>query len=504
MKTLISAQVVRDRHADGLSEIPVTIGATIVTPEARTVAAELGVRLVEAPAADAGKAGSAAPEPATRPEAAHEAAGAGQEAAELLDPAIREVIRKQIMARLPAGQTSAQELDRMIDRAVQSGPAGQARRRQPRMCGQAASSASAGDGSSSDPEPGGDRRRSQASQKGSSTMELIDHCAQWCKQNPRTVVFPDALDERALEAARTLVQEAYMTPVLLGDAGRIRDLARQQNCSLDGIRIVDPQDASQMDAYSRRLLDRMQGKAGITSAQAAQRQLLDPLWFGAMMLDAGDADAVVAGNLSSTAEVLRAALRVVGPAAGVSTVSSLFFMIEPDTHRVLGFADCGVVPQPTPEQLVDIAISTADSYHNVVEETPRIAMLSFSTAGSVKHDAVKPARDAVAQVRQRRSDLIIDGEMQFDTAFCPDVAARKAPGNALGGQAANVYVFPDLNAGNIAYKIAQRMGGYTALGPMIQGLRLPMHDLSRGCSAQDMVQVSLLAMKMGFGGNSRG
>ncbi|MFA5520583.1 MAG: phosphate acetyltransferase [Castellaniella sp.] len=329
-------------------------------------------------------------------------------------------------------------------------------------------------------------------------MDLIEQCMQWCKANPRSVAFPDAVDERVLQAAHALGSQGLVTPVLVGDPAQIGDLARSRGCALDTVRIVDPARAPRLDDYAHRLRERMQRKAGIVSDEDARRRLHDPLWFGACMLAAGDVDAVIAGNVSSTADVLRAALRVLGPAPGVSTVSSLFFMISPDGKRVLGFADCGVVPQPNTTQLADIAISTADSFRNVTGETPRIAMLSFSTMGSVKHDAVRGPRDAVQKVRERRPDLLIEGELQFDAAFCPDVAARKVPDGRLGGRA-NIFVFPDLNAGNIAYKIAQRMGGYSALGPMIQGLGGAFHDLSRGCSTRDIVEVSLLAMKMSFG-----
>lgn len=333
-------------------------------------------------------------------------------------------------------------------------------------------------------------------------MGLIEQCIQWGQAHPRTVAFPDSLDQRALTAVRILAEQGSLKPVLLGNPLRLRDLAQSTATELGAVRIVDPARSPRLAAYGQRLLEKMHGRAGISSLDDARRQLQDPLWFGAMMLEAGEVDAVVAGNLSSTADVLRAALRVVGPAEGISTVSSLFFMLEPTTERVLAFADCGVVPQPTTEQLADIAISTADSFRNAVGDEPRIAMLSFSTMGSVNHDAVKSVRNATQRVRERRPDLLIEGELQFDAAFCPDVAQRKVPNSVLGGKA-NVFVFPDLNAGNIAYKVAQRMGGYTALGPMIQGLRLPLHDLSRGCSAQDIVQVALLAMKMAFGGDRK-
>lgn len=333
-------------------------------------------------------------------------------------------------------------------------------------------------------------------------MGLIEQCVEWGRSHPRTVVFPESMDERALTAVQILARQGSLKPVLLGNPQSLQSLTQTNINDMGALRIVDPSSAPELAAYSQRLLEKMRGKAGISSLEDAAKQLQDPLWFGAMMLDAGDVDAVVAGNLSSTVDVLHAALRIVGPAEGINTVSSLFFMIEPDTERVLAFADCGVMPQPNTEQLADIAISTADSFRNVIGEEPRIAMLSFSTMGSVKHRAVTAVRNATQLVRERRPDLLIEGELQFDTAFSPDVAQRKVPGSVLGGNA-NVFIFPDLNSGNIAYKIAQRMGGYTALGPMIQGLRRPMHDLSRGCSAEDMVQVALLAMKMAFGKDDR-
>lgn len=393
----------------------------------------------------------------------------------MMGKTLRGAIRAQIMAKLPSGAISESELDGLIDKVLSEDKPG-------------VSPAS---------------RSSVASVTSSATTNmtntLISRCAQWCREHTRTVAFPDALDERVLAAVQELAEQRYVNPVLVGNVSQIRDMAKAKGYSLAKVRIVDPADSPTIPQYSERLQARMRGRAGISTIDDARRQLRDPLWFAAVMLDAGDVDAVVAGNLSATAEVLRAALRVIGPASGVDTVSSLFFMLQPGSDQVLAFADCGVVPQPTTEQLADIAISTADSFQNVVNQEPRVAMLSFSTMGSVKHDAVRPPRDAVPQVASRRPDLLIEGEMQFDAAFCPDVAARKIPDSVLGGQA-NVFVFPDLNAGNIAYKVAQRMGGYSALGPMIQGLRLPMHDVSRGCSAQDIVHVSLLAVKMAFGG----
>jgi phosphotransacetylase len=193
--------------------------------------------------------------------------------------------------------------------------------------------------------------------------------------------------------------------------------------------------------------------------------------------------------------VLRAGLRAVGLAPDMKTLSSVFFMISPQADRVLVFGDCGVVPEPNAQQLADIALCAADNFKNVTGETPKVALLSFSTKGSAKHASIDTLHEALKLIRERRPDLAVDGEMQFDAAFVPAIGQRKAPNSKVAGQA-NVFIFPNLAAGNIGYKLAERLGGYTALGPMIQGLKHPLHDLSRGCSAEDMVQTALLAMRM--------
>jgi phosphotransacetylase len=332
-----------------------------------------------------------------------------------------------------------------------------------------------------------------------SPIGLIKACKQFCSAQPRRIVFADAFDERALKAASELSKGGYMFPTLLGDPPQLRAWAQRHDIDLGAVTLLDPAHAPQLDEYSKRLQTRLAGKR--SALEDARRHHGDSLWFAAMMLKAGDADCVVAGNLRSTPDVLRAALRVIGPAPGTRTVSSLFFMIAPKTGQVLSFADCSVVPRPNVAQLADIAISTGDHYRKVTGNEPRIAMLSFSTLGSLRHSSVTPVREAVDLIRQRRPELLVEGELQFDAAFVPAVAQRKVPGSVLGGRA-NVFIFPDLNAGNIAYKIAERLGGYSALGPMLQGLAKPLHDVSRGCSAKDMVEVALVAMKMAFGRSS--
>ncbi len=323
-------------------------------------------------------------------------------------------------------------------------------------------------------------------------MNLIESCMAAAKAHPVRVVFPDAIDERAIRAAQQLARQGWAHPILLANPFELRRYCKQRGLVLGDVSVIDPQYSALLESYVQHYCTHRPG----VLPEEASAQMRDPLWFGATMLAQGDTDLCIAGNLSATASVLRAGLRVIGLAPAMKTLSSVMFLISPDGGRVLGFADCGVVPDPTVEQLADIAIASADSYRKVTGNVPRVAMLSFSTKGSAKHSAVDTVRHATDLAQSRRPDLILDGELQFDAAIAPSVAEQKAPDSPLQGNA-NVFVFPSLSAGNIGAKIAQRMGKYNALGPMIQGLRLPMHDLSRGCSMEDMVQTTLLAMRMG-------
>ena len=235
---------------------------------------------------------------------------------------------------------------------------------------------------------------------------------------------------------------------------------------------------------------------GATHGEAI-KAVKNPLAAGALMVRRGEAEIGVAGNLSSTADVIRAGLRMVGTAAGSKTVSSFFFMLK--DNNVCMFTDCAVIPEPTSAQLADIAISTAGVYKRVMGDEARVALLSFSTKGSAKHERVDKVRAALEEIKTREPNLLVDGELQLDAAVEPEVARLKAPGSPVAGNA-NVFVFPSLEAGNIGYKIAQRFGGWTALGPLLQGFAHGWHDLSRGCSSDDIYKISVVGLGMNRGG----
>ena len=308
----------------------------------------------------------------------------------------------------------------------------------------------------------------------------------------KTIVLPDATDERAIQAAHILVKDGIANPILIGDAQAIEAQAKKTNTPLSGIRMVDPQKSDKISDFSHVFFNLRKAK-GI-KFEEAQKQMTHPLFFGAMMVREGLADGSVAGSLSTTGDVLRAGIQVIGLADNITVVSSFFLMIFP--QQAYSFADCAVVPDPTPEQLADIGASTADNHKRLTGETPRVAMLSFSTKGSASHEHVEKVQQATAILQKKRPDLTVDGELQLDAAIVPKVSQSKAPGSPIAGRA-NVLIFPDLDAGNIGYKLAQRMAGAEAIGPVVQGLRKPAFDLSRGCSVSDIVNVAAINAVVG-------
>lgn len=307
-----------------------------------------------------------------------------------------------------------------------------------------------------------------------------------------TIAFPDATDERTLRAALRLQEVGIVRPLLIGHRPAIAAAADQARLSIDSLTCLDPADSPLIEDFIVEFARERAGK-GMTAAQAREI-LLNPLYFAGMLVRHAHASGAVAGSLSTTGDVLRAGIQTVGIQPDVSVVSSYFLMVFPD--KTLCYTDCGVVPEPTSEQLADIAYSAAVNYQKVTGDEPKVAFLSFSTLGSARHAAVDKVRLAAELFRIKAPNCISDGEVQADAALVPSVALRKAPDSRLKGMA-NILVFPDLNAGNIGYKLTERLAGAMALGPIVQGLRKPYCDLSRGCSVDDIVNVTAICALMG-------
>ena len=327
---------------------------------------------------------------------------------------------------------------------------------------------------------------------------LLERCISLLRTKPSRILLCDGEDIRAVTAAIRLRREGLGWPVLLGNPLAIRPLVQEAMRHHGGLavslEIADPCSLPLLESNTGEYMAIGKERNKPVAEQDAREFMRTGPGAGAVMVRMGAAEIGVGGNVSSTSDMLRAGLRVFGTAPGSKTVSGYFFMISPDAtaeNRILIFADGGVVPEPTQEQLADIAIDSARQFQRMTGKEPRVAMLSFSSHGSAKHPRADYVRQAVGLVKERAPGLLVDGELQFDAATNPKVAERKVPTSPLGGKA-NIFVFPSLEAGNIAYKVAQHLGGYTALGPLIQGLNGGWHDMSRGCSADDIYQIAII------------
>lgn len=301
----------------------------------------------------------------------------------------------------------------------------------------------------------------------------------------RKIVFPEALDERVLKAAGRLANDGVLTPVLVGNMEAIQEKAKELKVSLERAEIYDPEKYVELDEMVAALVERRKGKA---TEEQARTMLKDENYFGTMLVYMKKADGLVSGAVHSTADTVRPALQIIKMKPGLSKTSGVFIMVKGEEKYV--FADCAINIAPTSQDLAEIAVESANTAR-MFDIEPRVAMLSFSTKGSAVSDETKKVEEALNLAKEKNPTLLIDGEFQFDAAFVPSVAKQKAPDSPIQGDA-NVFIFPSLEAGNIGYKIAQRLGGFEAVGPILQGLNSPVNDLSRGCSEDDVYNLALV------------
>lgn len=329
--------------------------------------------------------------------------------------------------------------------------------------------------------------------KGEMNMELMEKIWGLAQADRKRIVLPEGDEDRTVVAAQRIHELGLADVVLVGNLDKINKKAESLGVNLEGVEIQDPDTSSKLNEYITAFYEIRKSK-GMTM-EKADKIVRDPLYFGTMMVKLNDADGMVSGAVHTTGDLLRPGLQIIKTAPGVSVVSSFFIMMVPGSQYgeegMLLFSDCAVNPNPSADQLAAIAIATADTAKNLCKIDPRVAMLSFSTMGSADHEVVDKVRNATAKAKELRPDLLIDGEMQLDAAIVQKVANQKAPSSPVAGKA-NVLVFPDLQAGNIGYKLVQRFANAEAIGPICQGFAKPINDLSRGCSSEDIVNVVAL------------